>query len=76
MVPPNRKNCASAAYQGLIDARVAAKKNTKNTMRQDTHYCRARVKNTLELLADLGGVSAAISMDNKNKVCTISTCFM
>ncbi|XP_063963637.1 uncharacterized protein LOC135156137 [Lytechinus pictus] len=68
MIAPNKRNNASSDYRGLIDAKVASKKNSSNAMREDTHYCRERAKNSLELLADLGEISAAISMDNKNKV--------
>ena len=69
MIAPNKRSKhAASTYKGLIDAKVAPKKNTRNILKQDTHYCRARVKNALELLADLGEVGVAISMDNKNKV--------
>ncbi|XP_038064523.1 uncharacterized protein LOC119734949 [Patiria miniata] len=73
MKAPTKRNGTSKIYQGLIDAKVPAKRNDKRKENVNEHYYSARVKYARQACSKFPGCSLMFSVDNKNKL-RVSSC--
>ena len=68
MAPPSEHRKSGKLYKGLIEAKVALKKNDERAFHIDSHYCSCRVKYRLEFAAQFSNEVVALSCDCMNKV--------
>ena len=65
---PNKSNCASRRYQGLIDAQVGTKSNRYHKFHFDSHYLFSRNKHRREPCTIFKSEACILTMDDMAKI--------
>lgn len=68
MRPPHKRRLSAKYYNGIFQARVAPKKNSKRVHDPDAQFYSSRVKLIREFAQHFAEEIAVFSADNKNKI--------